>query len=494
MKLLRILGTGLLIVGTVVGATAQSQWQRLTHNPPVNVGAILQLTDGTVIAHEENDQNGNVATLAWYKLTPDINGSYVNGTWSQIANLPTGYGPLFFGSAVLPDGRVVVEGGEYNQYGAGFTKLGAIYDPVANTWASVTAPSGWANIGDASTVVLSNGTLMLANTVTKQAALLDPSTLTWTATGANKFDINDEEGWTLLPGGKVLTVDAYVRQYDSNGKNYELFDPSTGSWSVAGTTPVQLWDSCGGASGASYELGPAVLMPNGTVFATGANGCGAGHNAVYNVTSHTWTAAPDFPGTFDVADGPAALETNGNVLVFASPGIFGGGGTMFEWNGSTLTQVSTPPNGPNDSSFQGHLMILPNGQIMFTDYTNDVEVWTATGSTYTGWNATLLPRNTIFHRGSTYRLEGFKLNGASQNNMYGDDYQTATNFPLVRLTNVASGHVFYAHTHGFSSMPVGFNGPGFLQVDIPSGMETGSTNMQVVVNGIASQNYQIGVN
>ena len=119
MKLLRILGTGLLIVGTVVGATAQSQWQRLTHNPPVNVGAILQLTDGTVIAHEENDQNGNVATLAWYKLTPDINGSYVNGTWSQIASLPTGYGPLFFGSAVLPDGRVVVEGGEYNQYGAG---------------------------------------------------------------------------------------------------------------------------------------------------------------------------------------------------------------------------------------------------------------------------------------------------------------------------------------------------------------------------------------
>jgi hypothetical protein len=43
-------------------------------------------------------------------------------------------------------------------------------------------------------------------------------------------------------------------------------------------------------------------------------------------------------------------------------------------------------------------------------------------------------------------------------------------------------------------MPVGFNGPGFLQVVIPAGMETGATNMQVVVNGIASQNYQIGVN
>ncbi|PYX02252.1 MAG: hypothetical protein DMG85_21870 [Acidobacteria bacterium] len=90
--------------------TAQSTWTRTTNNPPVNLGTILLLTDGTVIAHEENDQNNNVATRNWYKLTPDINGSYINGTWSSIAPLPVGYGPLFFGSAVLPDGRVIVEG------------------------------------------------------------------------------------------------------------------------------------------------------------------------------------------------------------------------------------------------------------------------------------------------------------------------------------------------------------------------------------------------
>ena len=48
---------------------------------------------------------------------------------------------------------------------------------------------------------------MLANAVTSQAALFNPSNLTWTPTGTGKFDINDEEGWTLLPNGKVLTVD-----------------------------------------------------------------------------------------------------------------------------------------------------------------------------------------------------------------------------------------------------------------------------------------------
>ena len=49
---------------------------------------------------------------------------------------------------------------------------------------------------------------MWPDAVSRQAALLNPSTLTWTATGSGKFDINDEEGWTLLPNGKVLAVNA----------------------------------------------------------------------------------------------------------------------------------------------------------------------------------------------------------------------------------------------------------------------------------------------
>jgi hypothetical protein len=37
----------------------------------------------------------------------------VNGTWSQVAS-PSGYSPLYHSSAVLPDGRVIIEGGEFN--------------------------------------------------------------------------------------------------------------------------------------------------------------------------------------------------------------------------------------------------------------------------------------------------------------------------------------------------------------------------------------------
>ena len=131
---------------------------------------------------------------------------------------------------------------------------------------------------------------MLANCCTEQQALLNASTLTWTSTGSGKFDENDEEGWTLLPGGKVLTVDAYVNRFRPQRQELRTLRSRHGFLESAGSTIVQLWDSHG-----SYEVGPAVLRPDGTVFATGANGAGAGHTSIYNVSSGTWTAGPDFP-------------------------------------------------------------------------------------------------------------------------------------------------------------------------------------------------------
>ena len=120
--------------------------------------------------------------------------------------------------------------------------------------------------------MLANGTYMQANCCTTETALLDAKRLTWTPTGAGKADWYDEEGWTLLPNGNVLTVDAYVRSYDADGTNSEIYNPSSRTWSSAGSTIVQLWDSYPNANKASYEVGPAVLRPDGTVFATGANG------------------------------------------------------------------------------------------------------------------------------------------------------------------------------------------------------------------------------
>lgn len=195
-------------------ASTSGPWTPLTNQPSFLVDGSanpILMMDGSVLVQDAGFPD-------WWKLTPDQNGSYVNGTWTQIASLPTGYSPLYHSSAVLPDGRLIVEGGEYLcdpttfQCNAVWTNLGAIYDPRMDHWKSVNPPAGWTTIGDAQGIVLPDGTYMQANCCTTQGALLNEKDLTWTSTGMGKYDPNDEEGWTLLPNGKVLAVDAYTSE------------------------------------------------------------------------------------------------------------------------------------------------------------------------------------------------------------------------------------------------------------------------------------------
>jgi len=486
---LRTLSISLLCLALVLPSIAQSQWSPVQNVPNIGAGAMALLTDGRVLVHDESGNSGTWGN--WWTLTPDINGNYATGTWTEVASLPSNYGPLYFASAMLPDGRYIIEGGLYNLGSPSWTNKGAIYDPVANSWTSVSPPSGWTSIGNGPSSVLANGTFFLGSCCSSSpsAALLDASTLTWTGTGSGKFDSYSTEGLTLLPGGDLIDVDTYNGVNDPTGKNWETYNPGPGTWAVQGATPVQLWNSCEG----THYIGPAVLMANGTLFQAGANACGPGNTAVYNVSSASWTAGPAFPDNLDIPSGPAALEINGNVLMMTSLGSgLETGATFFEWNGSSLNEITGPPNGPNDDSYQGHMLMLPNGQILFTDFTSDVELFTSTGSTYTGWTPTVLLETTTLRRGSTVRLSGFKFNGASQNNAYGSGFQDATNYPLVRFTN-SSGQVYYARTHNHSTMAVGYNGPTFTYVDIPSDIPAGGYMLQVVTNGIASPGYRVGL-
>ena len=126
----------------VAPANAKSgTWKDVRGTLPFKRGpeTALLLTDGTVMVHD-------ACYGQWYRLTPDKKGKYETGTWSTPAAMPSGYGPLYFGSQVLPDGRVIVNGGEFNGPDGNcsevYTTMGALYDPVANSWTSVTAPSG----------------------------------------------------------------------------------------------------------------------------------------------------------------------------------------------------------------------------------------------------------------------------------------------------------------------------------------------------------------
>jgi hypothetical protein len=487
-------------------------WTKAKNAPPVSVGTMLLLTDGRVLVHSEPNCQGCIGNYNnWYTLTPDIKGSYINGTWKKVASLPSNYEPLFFGSAVLADGKVVIQGGEYNCPGgtcsAVWQSLGAIYDPSANTWTATKAPTG-SNIGDAQSVVLPNGTWMLAeccaiafgNSTFPVYYTFNETTLSFTAKSNStdgKNDDFDEEGWNLLANGHVLTVDAYTSNTVLTGTNSETYNSTTNKWSTAGSTIVQLWDSNCMLGGGSFEVGPAVLRPDGTVFYTGASDCEAGHTAVYNSSTGKWTKGPDFPNSDAANDAPAALEINGNVVVEASPfsGTFSPPSNFYEWNGTKLNSFPAPPNAVNTPSFVGHLLVLPNGQTVYTDYSTDVEFLTSTGTFKSAWQPTIKSVSTTLTHGSKNNpISGTQFNGLSQANAYGDDFQDATNYPLVRITNIATGRVFYCKTHGHSTMGVATGSTTVsTKFDVPSGIETGASKLVVIANGIPSPSAAVTV-
>ncbi|WP_266158105.1 beta strand repeat-containing protein [Dyella silvatica] len=188
-----------------------------------------------------------------------------------------------------------------------------------------------------------------------------------------------------------------------------------------------------------------------------------------------------------MADGAAAVETNGNVLIMASPGIYQQPPTFLEWNGSTLTTVPTPSTASSDSSWYGDMLELPNGQILFSDLSQSLQVWTPAGTYQTAWQPTISSVSSTLAAGATYPISGTQFNGLTQGAYYGDDQQMATNYPLVRIVNAATGHVFYCRTHGHSSMGVATGStPVSTNFDVPSNIELGASTLYVVANGIPS--------
>ena len=466
-----------------------SPWQQLALN--INFcSELLLLTDGSVFTY------GN-------RFVPDSDGNYVNLRLASVAPLPQGYFPGAFASAVLPDGRVIYEGGECNPCTEpnNFTNEGAIYDPVENAWKRVQPPPGWSTIGGAPGVVLADGIFMMGRSDesgTSEQALLDPRSLTWTVTGDGKADANFEEGWTLLPDGSVLTVDINRLTDPTSAERY---DPATGTWTNAGTTVVRLANE--------REMGPQVLRPDGTVIVFGALTAGGDHTAIYDSSSHRWSAGPDLPTidgqTYTMVDAPAALLPSGNVLFGASPSPSHGipPTHYFEFDGSSFQRVADPPNAALIASTSTGMLVLPTGQVLvglcdsLTGAGRSL-IYTPQGRPDPGWAPviTAVPRTLV--RGATYRVAGRKFNGFSQGAMYGDNSQMATNYPLVRIVNDATGHVFYARTFGHSSMRVNVAGlPRYprdhTSFTVPDAIDAGPSRFFVVANGIASKPVRVTV-
>jgi hypothetical protein len=495
---------------------AQPTLQALTSQPPGQFYLAMLLTDGTVLVQGDGT---STSAAVFYRLTPDANGSYLNGTWTKVSSPPAGYAPYAGAEAMLADGRALFVGGEYNQDNyslpfapSGLTNMSAVYDPVADKWTMIPAPPGVPYIGDVPCVVLPNGTFVYGDKLGRSMWALNPATLAWSpiaATGKN--DNFAEEGFTLLPNGTFLTVDMV------DTPQSEHFVIAGNAWVQDGPTPSLLASPTDYPSGLTFgpapqqtvggvtygpgptgtyfppgEIGPAILRPDGSVFYMGSASSGPGHTAVYRPgasasAAGSWTAGPDFPSGDNAGDSSAALLPDGNVLVA------GDSGALYEFDGTSLKATFSGPKG-GASVF---LLPLPSGQVLvlLPGFTPNVSLYTPVGSPQAGWAPTISQVPSQISRGQSYQLSGTQLNGLSQASAYGDELNSATNYPLVLLTNAASRHVVYARTHGHSSMGVATGSATVSTTfDVPANAETGATTLVVIANGIASAPANVTVN
>ncbi len=155
---------------------------------------------------------------------------------------------------------------------------------------------------------------------------------------------------------------------------------------------------------------------------------------------------------------------------------------------NTSSPVANVPNAANDSTYYTRLLALPNGQVLFNDGSNQMEVYTAGGTPNPAWAPSISSiSSAILTPGQTASLSGTQLAGLDQGAAYGDDVQDNTNFPLVRITNADSGVVTYARTSNWSSVSVAPGAASSTDFTLPKTTPAGASTLVVVANGIASQ-------
>lgn len=457
-------------------------WTTLTNAPPAAVATIVLLTDGSILAQ-------GLSTNQWYKLTPDASGSYANGMWTTVA--ASVKAPLYYASGVLRDGRVLVAGGEYDAGTLVMLLNVEVYDPVANTWTTLPNPAGWVRIGDAPGCVLPDGRFIVGQVGTRNTAIYDPATNTWTA-AANKINSVGEESWSLLQDGTIHAVDC------SNPPNAEKYIIASNQWVAAGATPQVLVDTIS-------EIGASALLPDGRLFVIGATG----FTALYTVPPvanqpGNWTQGPSIPQVnpgqaLGPVDAPGCVMPNGNVLFSASPitnpASFQSPTFLFEYDpiANTIANVPAPVTSGSPCYF-GRMLVLPNGQIMYTYYSTTVSLYTPGGAPDPVWVPTITTCPSSVRRGRTYTLFGRQINGLNQGSYYGNDATNATNYPIVRLESTTSANVYYCRTFDFSTMGLQTGTVVHsCSFTVPSSVPVGSYRIVVIANGIPSAGRNISV-
>jgi hypothetical protein len=217
----------------------------------------------------------------------------------------------------LPDDRVVAIGGDYG------SAPPELLDPATGTWAVTTDGEidRWyhtATLLPDGRVLVVGGWQALAGAMESlsSAELFDPVSGVWTATGSlheargMHVAIGLADGRVLVFGGQVSVSDGGGASHGEPVRSAELYDPTTGTWSVI--------------EGPPGEPGTATRLLDGRVLVVG-------DPYLFDPNTESWTPTSEPVSGHGVHT--ATLLLDGRVLI-------AGGGDCCEW--STFAEIYDP--------------------------------------------------------------------------------------------------------------------------------------------------------
>jgi uncharacterized delta-60 repeat protein len=309
-------------------------------------------------------------------------------------------------ATLLPNGKVLVAGGFSSSDNA--TNSAELYDPATAAWVTTPASPMTTTRALHTATLLPNGKVLVAggnmdaagNPVGNSAELYDPATGTWTATSSMTFS-RIRHTATLLSNGKVLVTGGWSYIYGGAGfaiPNAELYDPANGTWTPTASMPAERFQHT------------ATLLPNGKVLVFGGRdkyGDTASDAYLYDPASGTWTA--NYPGLNSVGH-TATLLPNGKVLV--AGGSLIDGAELYD----PATEYFTSTGSMTTERGFHTATLLPNGKVLVTGGTTNAtlsaELYDPASGTWTAANdlmasecsehtATLLPNGKVLVAGGS---------------------------------------------------------------------------------------------
>jgi hypothetical protein len=410
--------------------------------------------------------------------------------------------------------------------GSDFSPATYLYNPATNTW-SAGGPKNYGDNDEQGWVLLNDGTIVTYDIEKSIAAgagyaeRYNPITNKWssispadgTAGGFLPLLSSDAVGEEIGP--LLRLQDGRIFVIGANGHT-ALYDPSINSWSQG---PDVLGTLGGNPFLYSADDAVAAILPNGHVIFSADAGIGlssAGNVtagsptmtgipvAVTNALQAGWAVTgaglPAGATILSVGSGQIIMSTNATATTAGESIQFGGPYTpptqLFDFDpvANTISVVSPPLNNSQLTQNRASLssmLVLPNGQLLFVDYSTQVWVYTPDGAA----PASLLPVVTSVtgDGAGTYTLTGTQLDGQSAGAMYGDDKEMDENYPIVRLVD-GSGNVFFAHTFSWSWIGVGPSpAPETVNFALPAGVPSGTYSLLVSGAGLSSNPFPLVV-